>query len=165
MARLEEVTADELRTHLDGVDEKRPTLRLVVGLNYKAGVAQSELADWYGISRTTVHNWLDRLERLAVEPIGDVIYDADRPGRPTKLAADQWDELVSILEESPTEVGSDAPHWSPDLVQIVIREEYGVEYSRRHVRELLNRAGFTWKSARQEFVNGDERARDVFGDG
>jgi transposase len=164
MARLEAVTAEELRTHLDEVDERRPTLRLVVGINYKRGVAQSELADWYGISRTTVHNWLDRLERLADEPLADVIYDAERPGRPTKLTAQQWDELVSILEESPIEVGSDAPQWSPDLVRMVIREEYGVEYSRRHVRELLNRAGFTWKSARQEFADGDDRARDVFGE-
>jgi transposase len=143
MARLEQVTADELRTYLDEVDEKRPTLRLVVGINYKGGMAKSELADWYGISRTTVHNWLDRLERLAEEPFEDVIYDADRPGRPTKLNVEQWDEFVSILEESPTEVGIDAPYWSPNLVQIFIGEEYGVEYSRRHIRELLNRAGFT----------------------
>jgi len=164
MSRLDGISMDFLRDGLGKVRGKRATMRLVVAINYKAGVAQTELADWYGISRTTVHNWLDRLERLADEPLTDVIYDAERPGRPTKLTAQQWDELVSILEESPTEVGSDAPHWSPDLVRIVIREEYGVEYSRRHVRELLNRAGFTWKSARQEFADGGDRARDVFGE-
>jgi transposase len=142
MDRLEQVSADELRTHLDKVDEKRPTLRLVVGINYKEGLAISELANWYGLSRTTVYNWLDRFERLAEEPFDDVIYDADRPGRPTKLNVEQWHELVSILEESPTEVGIDAPNWSANHVQIFIDEEYGVEYSRRHVRELLNRAGF-----------------------
>jgi len=31
----------------------------------------------YGIPRTTVHNWLARLERLPEERFGDVIYDAD----------------------------------------------------------------------------------------
>ena len=162
MARLEQVSADELREYLDEVTEKRPTLRLVVGINYKEGVSQSTLADWYAISRTTVHNWLRRLERLADEPFEEVIFDAARPGRPTKLSPDQWDELVSILDESPDEVGIDAPHWSPKLVQIRIREQFDVEYSRRHVRELLNRAGFTWKTARPQFAKGDERAREAF---
>jgi transposase len=165
MARLERVSADELREYLDEVTEKRPTLRLVVGINYKEGVSQSALADWYAISRTTVHNWLNRLERLADEPFEDVIFDADRSGRPPKLTTDQWDELVSILHESPTEIGIDAPHWSPRLVQILIDEKFDVEYSRRHVRELLNRAGFTWKTARLQFTQGDERARKAFREG
>jgi transposase len=162
MARLEEVSADELRGHVDEVTEKRPTLRLVVGINYKEGVSQSALADWYAISRTTVHNWLSRLERLADEPFEDVIFDAERPGRPAKISPEQWDELVSILEESPDEVGIDAPHWSPKLVQILIHEKFDVGYSRRHVRELLNRAGFTWKTARLQFAKGDESARGAF---
>lgn len=89
MARLEQVTADDLREHLDVVEEKRPTLRLVVGINYKEGVSQSELAEWYAISRTTVHNWLNRLERLADEPVENVVYDAERPGRPVKLSPDE----------------------------------------------------------------------------
>lgn len=143
MARLEEVTADELREYLDIVQEKRPTLRLVVGINYKEGVSQSELADWYAISRTTVHNWLNRLERLTDETVEDAIYDAERPGRPAKLSPNQWDEIVSILEESPPEAGIDAPHWTPQLVQNLIRENFGVEYSRRHVRKILNQADFT----------------------
>lgn len=162
MARLEQVSADELREYLDDVTEKRPTLRLVVGINYKEGVSQSALADWYAISRTTVHNWLSRLERLADEPFEDVIFDAERSGRPAKLSSEQWDEIVSILDKSPEEVGIDASHWSPQLVQILIQDRFDVEYSRRHVRELLNRAGFTWKTARPQFAKGDERARNAF---
>lgn len=137
MDRLEEISADELRDYLDVVEEKRPALRLVVGINYKEGVPQSELADWYGISRTTVHNWLNRLERLTDEPFEDVIYDAERPGRPAKLTPQEWDELDSILDGSPSEVGIDASRWTPRLVQLLIEEKFGVEYSRRHVRELL----------------------------
>lgn len=149
MSRLEQVTADELREHLDVVEEKRATLRLIVGINYKEGVTQSELANWYGISRTTVHNWLNRLERLENEPVEDVIYDAQRPGRPSKLSPDQWDDFVSILEESPHEVGIGEAEWTPELVQTLIEEKYDVEYSRRHVRELMNQASLTWKTTRQ----------------
>lgn len=138
MERLENVSADELRTHLDAVENKRPALRIVVGINYKHGVSQTELAEWYGVSRTTIHNWLNRLERLESEPFEAVIYDADRTGRPSKLTDEQWAELVSILEHSPEAVGIDAARWSPSLVQRVIRDRFDVEYSRRHVRELLN---------------------------
>lgn len=148
MARLDQVTADELREYLDIVEEKRPSLRLVVGINNKESVSQSKIAEWYAISRTTVHNWLNRLERLADEPVENVVYDAGRPGRPTKLPSNQWDELVSILEGSPEEVGIDDPHWTPQLAQKLIQDRFDVEYSRRHVRELLNRAGFIWKTAR-----------------
>lgn len=137
MARLEHVSSDELRDYLDVVQDKRPTLRLVVGINYKEGVSQSTLAAWYGISRTTVHNWLNRLERLEDEPYEDVLYDADRPGRPPKLTPDQWNEVVSILGEPPTEAGIDSTEWTPQLVQGLIRDRFDVEYSRRHVRELL----------------------------
>lgn len=165
MARLEQVSADELREYLDDVTEKRPALRLVVGINYKEGVSQSALADWYAISRTTVHNWLNRLERLADEPFEDVIYDAERPGRPAQLSPKQWDEIISILTNSPEDVGFDAPHWSPPFVQLLIQEKFDVEYSCRHVRELLNHAGFTWKTARPEFAKGDERAREAFREG
>ncbi len=165
MARLENVSADELREYLDEVEQKRPALRLVVGINYKEGVTQSDLAEWYGVSRTTIHNWLNRLERLETEPFEDVIFDADRPGRPSKLTADEWDELVEILEEPPEQVGIDAPHWSPRLVQIFLQEEFDVTYSRRHIRELLHRAGLTWKTARPEYASGDERAREAFKEG
>jgi len=149
------VSADELREYLDEVTEKRPTLRLVAGINYKEGVSQSTLADWYAISRTTVHNWLDRLERLADEPFQNVIFDADRSGRPPKLTTDRWNELASVLDGSPTEIGIEAPHWSPRLVHILIDEKFNVEYSRRHLRELLNRAGLTWKTVRQQFAQVD----------
>ncbi len=165
MARLEQVSADELREYLDEVTEKRPTLRLVVGINYKEGVSQSALADWYAISRTTVHNWLSRLERLTDEPFEEVIFDAERPGRPPKLTSVQWDELLSILDDSPNKIGIEAPHWSPRLVQILIEEEFDIEYSRRHVRELLHDAGFSWKTARPEYSSGDERAREAFREG
>ena len=165
MGRLESVSTDELREYLDEVEQKRPTLRLVVGINYKEGVSQTKLAEWYGVSRTTIHNWLNRLERLESEPFEEVIYDADRPGRPSKLSEDDWEQLLSILDEPPDDVGIDAPHWSPRIVQIFLDEEFDVTYSRRHIRELLHRAGFTWKTARPEYAAGDERAREAFREG
>lgn len=165
MARLENISADQLRDFLDEVDGKQATLRVVAGINYKEGVTQTDLADWYGVSRTTIHNWLTRLEKLENNDLEDVIYDDSRTGRPRKLNEEQWDELVTILDNSPEDVGIDAPSWTPKLVQMHIRDSYNIEYSLRHIRELLNRAGYVWKTARPTFVKGDERAREAFREG
>ena len=137
MDRLEHVSTADLREHLHSVEGNRATLRLVVGINYKAGVPQSTLADWYGVSRTTIHHWLNRLERLDTEPIETVLHDAERPGRPPKLAAAERAELRSALAGPPTDVGIDAPEWTPALVKRFVREAFDVEYSRRHARTVL----------------------------
>ena len=137
MGRLEHVSAAELRELLATVEGRRATLRLVVGINYKQGVPQSTLADWYGVSRTTIHHWLNRLERLETEPFEDVIYDAERSGRPAKLTDAEWEEFASTLSAPPTEAGINAPDWSPHLVQRLLKEQFGVAYSRRHVRTML----------------------------
>jgi len=150
MDRLENVSASQLRDYLDDVEGTRETLRLVVGINYKHGVSQSRLAAWYGVSRTTVHNWLDRLERLESEPLEAVIHDDDRPGRPSKLTETERELLYSALRAPPTEQGLDAPAWSPSLVQTYVREEFDVAYTLRHVRELMHDAGIDWQRPPQD---------------
>lgn len=141
MDRLEHLSADQLREHLDSVEGKRATLRLVVGINYLQGIPQSELANWYGVSRTTIHNWLERLEQLPTESLETVIYDAPRPGRPSKLTPDQRDTLAATLEDPPTSAGIDAKSWTPPRVQQFTREQFGVEYSLRHSREIMHEIG------------------------
>ena len=141
MTRLANVSADELRRALDEVDDSTAALRIVVGINYKHGVPQTEMARWYGVSRTTVHNWLERLERLDAESATSVVYDDRRPGRPPKL--DRVDRVAfeNALESAPSEVGFDCAEWTPALAQAYLEREFDVSYTVRHVRELLAAAG------------------------
>lgn len=137
MDRLEHLSVAQLREYLDEVEGKRGTLRLVVGINYLHGIPQSELSNWYGVSRTTIHNWLERLERLPTESLETVIYDAPRPGRPPKLTSQQQATLAATLDAPPTNAGIDAKSWNPPRVQQFIRERFGVAYSLRHSREIM----------------------------
>lgn len=165
MGRLENISTDQLREHLDKVEKKAETLRIVVGINHKNGITQSELADWYGVSRTTIHNWLGRLEQLDSEPLEEVIHDEQRSGRPSKLTESEREKLFSVLQDSPSECGIDAPAWSPPLVRAYIREEFDVVYTLRHIRDLMNDAGIVWKTARPDYYESDERAREAFKEG
>jgi len=165
MSRLENISLEQLQEGLDLVDDQKPTLRLSVGICYKLGNSQTDLATGFGVTRQTVHNWLTRLERLESESIEEVVYDDDRSGRPPKLSQSQQEELFATLRQSPEEQEIDAVSWYPALVRKYIEEEYETEYTLRHVRELMNDAGLTWKTARPTFRKGDERARKAYREG
>ena len=138
MPRLEGVSTDALRRELHRQDRAKPTRRLMVAIAHKEGVSQSELAEWYGLSRKTVHNWLERLEE---RPIADAIEDDPRPGRPPRLDGADREELREILAESPTEQGYDETEWSPPLVRRLLAERFEAEYTLRSVRRILGDFG------------------------
>lgn len=138
MSYLESISGDDLRRALRDVEGRTPTLRVVVGINYKRGVSPTTLADWYDVSRTTIYHWLERLERLTDESAADPLHDADRPGRPSKLSPEQRTQLVEVLAGGPSVAGYDANDWTPTLARRYIREAFDVEYTTRHVRDLLD---------------------------
>ena len=135
MARLEDVPVDALQRALDEVDGGRPTMRLMVAIAHKQGVPQTDLAEWYGLSRKTVYNWFRRMEEM---PIERAVRDDRRPGRPTKATADQLGHLAAVLEDPPRAAGLDSGSWTPGLLQRYVADVLGVEYSRRTCRRLLD---------------------------
>src|SRR6056297_2758874 len=137
MGRLDEVTVEELQDALDDVEGKKPTQRLLAAIAYKHDVSQTELAEWHGVQRKTIYNWLTRLE---AQPIAQAVRDESRSGRPPKLAPDQQDRVEEALAESPADAGYDASAWTPELVRQYLRETFDVEYSRPSCRRLLNEA-------------------------
>ena len=139
MAHLEEVTAGDLRSALDGVEDATPAVRLVAAIAYKHGVSQTALAEWLGVERKTVYNWLTRLE--GGKSLVDAARDDRRPGRPRKLAPDQQRVLEEALSEPPTAVGYDSSSWSPGLLREYVAAEFGEEYSLSSCRRLLNELG------------------------
>jgi transposase len=146
MAHLEEIAADDLRQILAEVEGKQATQRVMVGLNYKNGQTQAELAEIYGVTEKTIYNWLCRLDRLADEPVEEVVYDDDRSGRPPKLTDAEHERLEEVLLQSPTEVDYNAPAWTPALAQRYIAETFDVDYCIRQVRNLMTEAGLSYSA-------------------
>jgi transposase len=138
MVDLDHLSADELRATLDQVDSKTPAMRLVVALNHKHGLTQTDIAEQYGLARKTVYNWLTRFE---AQPLNEAIADNDRPGRPRKLSSDQQQRLADLLRNLPHEAGYDAENWTPGLVRQLIKDEFRIEYSIPHVRRLMHESG------------------------
>lgn len=141
MSHLEDVSGEELRRALDEVEGSRPTQRLLAAIAYKNGVSQTELAEWHGVSRRTIYNWLDRVDADAIER---AVTDERRPGRPGKLGPDERERLDETLREPPRDVGYDEAAWTPELVRQWVRSEFGASYSLPSCRRLLAEAGLEY---------------------
>ena len=165
MDYLENVTVNELQEILAELDEKKPVQRILAGIACKDGVEQQTIAERHDVHPNTVRNWLTRLERLESEPFEEVVYDAPRPGQSRELSEDEHDRFVEALHDSPEEVGLDARAWTVPLARQYLEDEFDVEYCRRHVRRLMAEAGLSWKTARPEYADADERAQDAFREG
>lgn len=141
MAKMEETTLEDLQDALEDASGKKATQRLMLAILYKQGPSVPMLADWFDMRERTIYDWFDRLES---EPIGEAVRDKPRPGRPPKLTAEQRAAFESALEDTPSEHGYDASSWAPSVAQQFLEEMFDIEYTRRHVRRLLNDAGVTW---------------------
>lgn len=142
MGRLEDVTKGELRDALDSVESKTPAMRLVAAIAYEHGVTQSELAEWFGVERKTIYNWLTRLEEQNYEL---AVRDAARSGRPSRLTSDQRDLLRHVLREPPRKEGFEAETWTPRLVQTYLASEFEVTYSLPSCRRFMKDAGLAYQ--------------------
>lgn len=115
-----------------------PTQRIVAALLVKQGCSKATVAEALDVSLKTVYNWLDR---FAERPVEEAPFDEPRPGAPGKLEDDEQAELFETLARDPAAAGYDATAWTPALVAALVSDEYGVEYTRRHVRRLMREAG------------------------
>jgi len=67
-----------------------------------------------------------------------------------KLSDEAKAAFLADLRQSPEELGYDRHSWYPVLAHYHLEEEYGVEYSLRHVYRLLDEAGLTYRSAQPQ---------------
>ena len=156
MARLENVSVAALEAALDDATDKRETERLLVAIIYKRGPSVPMIAEWLDTREQTIYRWFDRLES---EPVAEAVRDRQRSGRPPKLDGADRETFREAVRDSPDAVGYDRTAWTTALAQRFLREEFDVDYSRRHVQRLLRDAGLTWRTQRrgQSTTDADER--------
>lgn len=159
MAKLEDISVEELEAVLEDVDGKRPTQRLMAAIMYKRGPSVPMLAEWLDMRERTIYDWFDRLEE---QPIKDAVTDDHRSGRPPKLADEEREAFENAVTKPPSESGYDQPAWSTKLAQQFLGEEFDVEYSMRHITRLLNEAGLSHQTPRPKPPTSDEDERETF---
>ena len=159
MGRLDDISLEELHELREQTEGEIPRERVLAAIGRKQGDEIETLAERHGVVEKTIRNWLDR---FAKEPIEQAPYDDPKPGRPSKLAEHEREELFDHLQEPPTELGCDQQAWSTKLLLHHVKDKYGVEYSGGHARKLMGKAELSWRTARPRNHEADPQKKAEF---
>src|SRR5829696_8081664 len=120
----------------------------------RQGWSRQDIAEALGVSPVSVSRWFARVrdggpEALRAHP---------SPGRPPKLSAAQIRLIPDFLWHGAEAYGFRGEVWTCDRAAEVIREEFGVSYSKSQVSRLLKRLGWTPQVPITRAIQRDEEA-------
>lgn len=161
MSRLEDVALEELQDLKERTEGEIPRERVLAAIARKQGDTLGRLAERHDVSEKTIRNWLDR---FADRPLEEAPYDEARPGRPSKLTEEEQQELAEDLTTPPTELGYDRQAWTSSLAAHHIETKFDVEYTKRHIRDIMSDIGLSWRTARPRHSDADPAVESEFTD-
>lgn len=137
-------------------DLRRRTVRAVI----QEGLSKAEAARVFGVSRTSVHWWIDLYSESGEDGL-----TPKRPGRPKcggRLKGWQAATIVNIIKDHcPDQLKMPFALWTREAVRDLIHMRFGIRYSVGMVGRLLRRWGFTpQKPVRRAYERNDERIRN-----
>jgi transposase len=109
------------------------------------GLPVAEVARSLGVSRQSVHNWIDHFVG-AQDPT--TLADAPRPGRPSVWQEPSRSLLHWLMQTPPEELGYWASNWTVPLLQEHLEQSAGQRLSEDSIRRELARLGYVWKRTR-----------------
>jgi transposase len=116
--------------------------RLEAGRLLRAGrLSQAEIARRLGVSRMAVSLWAARLAHDSQRSAA--LRRRPKPGRPPRLTASQWEELLGILSKGPKQFGFETERWTLPRVRAVIERHFGVTYHVDYLSVRLRGLGWT----------------------
>lgn len=121
---------------------------------YGHGWSQYEIAEALGVKQPSVSRW------VWAEATGgpDALRSKPPPGVKSKLEAEQKEELIVLLRESPTHYGFEGELWTSPMVTELIRMRFKVRYHPGNVRKLLRQLGFSPQKPVKRATQRDEAA-------
>ncbi len=117
--------------------ENMESRRLEAAQDLLAGVSQSKVARRYGVSRTTASRW----HRSIVHKGVDGLKLRRATGRPSRLTADQVDEIRRMHAEGAMAHGFRSDRWTTGRLADAIERKFGIRYDQDHVGRLMHKFG------------------------
>src|SRR5436309_3115004 len=105
----------------------------------RQGWNQSRIAEALGVTAGAVSQWFKR----AREGGEAALWDRLRPGRLSRLTAEQHEQVPELLGRGALAWGFVGERWTRERVGEVVRRQFGVRYHPAHISRLLRRWGFT----------------------
>ncbi|MEK6733983.1 MAG: winged helix-turn-helix domain-containing protein [Pseudomonadota bacterium] len=133
-------------------------LRLLVAIQRKEGKTLEFIASSLQKPKTTIHDWLKRMDNGTL----DQIFDIKQKGKIPKLSPLQKEELEKILDESPQKQNIPFTLWTTKLVQYVIYQHFDVSYNQSAIWKLVQKLNFNLKIPRQENRKANKELQEKF---
>lgn len=146
----------QVQEELHQTRDARHYRRLLGILEHDDGTPIAEIARRLGVSRQSVHDWIDRFgERRCADDLREV----PRPGRPARTDEAFDVVLRTLLMLLPERFGYHAKHWTVRLLRDQLRVKLEQDYSDDTVRRGLHRLGYVWKRPRYVLTPDPEREK------
>lgn len=128
-------------TRIDGRQRDRKTKEYI---RYQAvemfidGHSAGEIAEVFGLCRTTIYKWLQIYEEGGWDALGA----RDIPGAPPKVSEKQWDIIRRlVVGRDPRQYGMNFGLWTRKSIQQLIRERFGIDLGLTAIGRGLHRIG------------------------
>jgi len=148
----------ELNKMYNSEKNAKAKLRLLAALKRKQGNTLEEISSSLQKPKTTIHDWLKRLEDNGVEKR----YDIKQSGKPPKLTKQQLGELEKVLDDSPQKQGLPFVLWTTKLVQYIIIKLFDVKYELWNIWKIVQTLHFSLKVPRPENRNTNKKLQEKF---
>ncbi len=124
-ARLQQ----EISRHQDARYDHRLHCVLLVA----SGLSCEKVASLFGDSPRTVVNWVRRFDGGGLAGLAE----GNHSGRPTRLSAEQLEEVRSLVRQPPAQAEIDANLWDGKTLRVCLRKRYQVRMSVRQCQRLF----------------------------
>jgi transposase len=121
---------------------QREERRLEAGRLLQTGqLSLADIARQLGVSRMTVSRWAKRLAQHQ----GDIgsLKNRGIPGRPPRLTAAQWHQVLALLQQGALKAGFDTDRWTLRRIRALILLEFGVDYHAHYLARRLKALGWS----------------------
>lgn len=133
-------------------------LRLLAVIQRKEGKTLDDIASSLQKPKTTIHDWLQRVESKGLKNL----YDVKQSGRPPGLSKEEKKKLTKVLNENPEKQGIPFVIWTTSLVQYIIHKLFNILYQLRNVEYLVKELNFSLQKPRPENRKANKKAQEKF---
>jgi len=108
------------------------------------GLSCSQVGSLLGDGPRTVEYWVHRFENDGFAGLAE----GERPGRPTRLSAEQMAEIDRCLRLTPQDCGLQANLWDGKALAALIEHKFRVQLCVRQCQRLFRQLGFRLRKPR-----------------
>ena len=140
--KIQRAEAGEIKKILNKNEAYTVGARLHLVYLVALGHSSRKLSELHNKSFKQITNWAHRFENEGVEGLKD----KKGRGRHSALSEKQLERIKTIvLNQVPSDYGFQSERWTGPLLAQWIKKEYGLEYQKAQVYNLLEKVGITFE--------------------